>query len=363
MMVTVIVPAWGQQRVFFGEGSDTMMGIGGRYIGLAGAGAAVSDDIYSLYFNPAGLAAIEGAEVSVARQVNSELLPANFAGAAIGFPLLERFGLSTVVAAGYIPRLHMYANGAFAADDLESVFLRYALPGMSGDFDGQITSKTKDYRVAVAFSPKASGRWALGLSIGKVDCATFFCGVTAEGADGFKIISTEATAYTINLGARYKVSNNISFGISVKDVNTTLDVEVEITDDNGTRNAVFKSSFPTDLTLGALWNYNDTLDFAADYQTMFGQYGSYDIDVRMLRLGAEKRFGNISTRAGLVVPINISSSYLPEIILPFPVAPTVGFGWNNDQLDVNIAIYGHPLMSYSQNRIYLASDISISYKF
>ena len=96
---------------------------------------------------------------------------------------------------------------------------------------------------------------------------------------------------------------------------------------------------------------------------MFGEYGSYDIDIRTFRMGAEKRFGNIATRAGLVVPINISSSRLPEIVLPFPVAPTVGLGWNSDRLNIDMALYGQPLMSYSQNRIYLASDISVSYKF
>lgn len=361
--IAALSPAWAQQKTFIGEGSDTMMGIGGRYIGLAGSGAAVSNDIYALYFNPAGLAHIETAEISIAQQVNSELLRINFAGAAVAVPVFDRFGISTVVAAGYIPRLHMYADGAFAANDLESVFLRYALPGITGNFDGIISSKTKDYRVALAFAGEDSELWALGVSVGKVDCATFFCGVTAEGADGYKVISTGATAYTLNLGARYKVADNLTFGVSVKDVNTTLDVDVQITDTNGTRDLTFKTSFPTDVTVGVLWNYNDSLDLTADYQTMFGKYGNYDIDVRILRLGAEKRFGHIATRAGLVVPINISSSRLPEIVLPFPVAPTLGVGWNGDRLNVDMALYGHPIMSYSQNRIYLASDLSVSYKF
>lgn len=361
--MALLPAAWGQEKVFIGEGSDTLMGIGGRYIGLAGAGAAISNDLFALYFNPAGLAEIETAEVVIAKQLNAELLPINFAGAALRLPFFDKIGISAVVAAGYIPRLHMYANGAFSANDLESVFLRYALPGMSGDFDGRITSKTKDYRAALAVSPKGSDQWSLGFSVGKVDCATFFCGVSAQGVGGYKIISTSATAYTLNIGGRYKIADNLTFGVSVKDINTTLDVAVQITDKNGVEDAIFQTSFPTNVTVGLLWNYNDTFDLTADYQTMFGYYGAYDIDVRILRFGAEKRFGRISTRAGLVVPLNISSSRLPEIVLPFPVAPTVGVGWNTDRLNVDIALYGHPLMSYSQNAIYIASDISVSYKF
>ena len=356
-------PAQAQEKVFYAEGSDTLMGIGGRYIGLAGAGAAISDDLYSLYFNPAGLAEIESLEFAVAKQVNAELLPINFAGAAIRLPLLDRFGISTVAAVGYIPRLHIYGEGKFSADDLESVFLRYALPGLTGDFDGIISSKTKDLRIAVAFSPLDSDRWAVGFSVGRVDCATYFCGVSAQGADGYKIISTEATAYTFNMGARYKITDDLVFGVSVKDVNTTLDVSVQITDENGVSESVFQTSFPTDVTVGLLWNYSDTLSLTADYQTMFGNYGTYDIDVRILRLGAEKRFGQIAARAGLVVPLNISSSELPDIVLPFPVAPTFGVGWDTGGLNIDLALYGHPLMSYSRDSIYIAGDLSVTYRF
>lgn len=362
-LVMLCAPVHAQEKIFYGEGSDTFMGIGGRYLGLGGTGAAISNDIYALFYNPAGLASIEGFEFSIARQLNARLLPINFAAAAVRLPFFDRYGISTVAAAGYIPRLNFYGEGEFGADDLESVFLRYAIPGLVGDFDGIISSKTKDFRIALAFSPLNSDRWALGFSVGRVDCATYSCGVSAQRSDGYTIVSTEAVAYTLNLGARLKISGDFILGVSVKDVNTKLDVSIQTTDDNGVRDQVLQTGFPTDITVGLLWNYSDRLTLTADYQTMFGSYGTYDIDVKMLRFGAEKRYGKIMARTGLIVPITISSSELPEIVLPFPVAPTFGIGWQDERLSIDIAVYGHPLMSYSRNSIQLAADLSISYRF
>ena len=40
------------------------IGVGSRYQGLAEASVAVVDDAYSLYWNPAGLANIDGTQIS-----------------------------------------------------------------------------------------------------------------------------------------------------------------------------------------------------------------------------------------------------------------------------------------------------------
>jgi|LGVF01.2.fsa_nt_gb hypothetical protein len=353
-----------QERRFVGEGSDTMMGVGGRYVAMAGTSAAIGNDIYSIFSNPAGLAKIEDNQLSLARQLNAELSPVNFAGAAFSLPYLNGVGIKTVVGISYIPRLHFSATGTFTQSDLESVFLRYALPGISGDFSGDVVSKTKDFRFALAFAPLTSGRWALGLSVGLVDCATFTCGGEAESVSGYTMATTEATAITLNLGASYKLRDDLTVAVSIKDVHTRLDVHVETTLlDGSIEEVTFEASLPTDLTVGLLWNYSDTLDLALDYQTMFGSYSTHDIDVRMLRLGAEKRYDSFSTRYGLVVPIAIKSSKLPDIKLPFPVAPTFGLGWKRGNYDIDLAIYAHPLMSYSCQTIYPAADLSLTYSY
>jgi len=352
-----------QENTFVGEGSDTLMGIGARYVAMGGVGAAFSDDVYAIYSNPANLARISGPQISLSRQINAELIPLNFAGAAFRLPLLRRAGISTTVGLAYIPRLHFRASGQFSEDDFESVFLRYALPGLFGDFDGTVESKTKDYRIGFAFAPTGNERWSVGFSIGYIDCATFVCGASAQSTAGVGMITTRATAFTLNAGASFKLRDDLTLGISVKDLHTRLDVTVETTDENGTRVDTFETGFPTDLTIGLLWNYSDTLDFTADYQTMFGSYGSYDMDVRILRLGAEKRLNNYAFRLGMVVPITINSSKLPEIVLPFPVAPTAGVGWQNGRFSADLAVYAHPLMSYNKNGIFPAVDVTVTSSF
>jgi hypothetical protein len=277
---------------------------------------------------------------------------------------LNGFGLKSVVGVSYIPRLHFSASGTFKSTDFESVFLRYALPGISGDFSGDIVSKTKDFRLAFAIAPLKSDNWALGFSVGLVDCATFTCGGKAESFSGYSLATTEARAITLNFGASYKIRDDLTLAFSVKDVRTRLDVLVEkVKLDGSIEESTFDASLPTDLTIGFLWEYNDTLDITADYQTLFGSYSNYDIDVRILRIGAEKRYSSFSTRYGLVVPIAIKSSKLPEIKLPFPVAPTFGLGWKRERYDIDLAIYAHPLMSYSTQSIYASADLSISYSF
>ncbi len=339
------------------------MGVGSRYVAMGGTSVAIGNDIYSIYSNPAGLALIDGHQISISRQLNAELSPINFAGVAFSLPVLERVGIKTVIGFSYIPRLHFKASGQFSEDDFESVFLRYALPGISGDFDGTVISKTKDYRVALAFAPMDSDRWAVGFSLGMVDCATFVCGGNATSVEGYDMVITEATALTFNFGARYKILDNLTLAFSVKDVNTELDVSVKTTDADGTSETTFQTEFPTDVTFGMLWNYSDTLDISMDYQVMFGSYGSYDIDVQIIRLGAEKRYGNFAMRYGMIVPLTINSSKLPEIKLPFPVAPTLGVGWKRAGFNLDLAIYAHPLMSYHKNGIFPAADLSLSYNF
>lgn len=364
LLLTGLTSALAQERRFVGEGSDTMMGVGGRYVALAGTSVAIGDDVYSIFSNPAGLAKIEHHQISLARQLNAELSPINFAGGAFSLPFLNTAGIKTVVGVSYIPRLHFSASGTFTEDDFESVFLRYALPGISGDFSGDVESKTKDFRFALAFAPLNSDRWAVGFSIGRVDCATFTCGGEAESDSGYTMVTTEATAITLNLGVSYKIRDDLTVAVSIKDVNTRLDVHVKTTQTDGSvEENIFKASLPTDVTVGLLWNYSDTLDFAVDYQTMFGSYSTYDIDVQMLRMGAEKRYDSFTTRYGLVVPIAIESSKLPEIKLPFPVAPTFGLGWNRGNYDIDLAIYAHPLMSYSRQAIYPSADLSVTYSF
>ncbi|MFH1766261.1 MAG: hypothetical protein ABIF09_18920, partial [Gemmatimonadota bacterium] len=162
-------------RTFKAEGSDLLMGVGGRAMALGGAVVAGTGDVYSTYWNPAGLVEADGVQLSVARQLNAELVDVNFAGLVLNLDGMNVGGIKTAVALSWITRLHVKAEGHFGPEDLETVFLRFALPGLPDDFDGKIESKTRDYRLSLSLSPVSDRRWSLGATVSRVDCRTDFC--------------------------------------------------------------------------------------------------------------------------------------------------------------------------------------------
>lgn len=322
-------------------------------------------DVYSAYWNPAGLVEGDADQFSAARQLNADLIPVNFAGVAFNPSGRRVGGLKAAVALSWITRLHVEANGHFGPDDLETVFLRFALPSLPDDFDGRIESKTRDYRLSLAVSPGSDRGWSLGATLSRVDCRTHFCGVTAEDPGNYTVASTNATAFAVNLGAKLFLNDRLSLGANLKDADTRLDVEVTVTDGEGTRTERFVSRFPKDLTLGFLWKRENDLRFEVHYQTVFGTYGSSDLDFRVFRGGLEKVGEAISLSFGLLLPTKIESESTGDVRdeMPLPFSVTVGAGWRTEHLMFDLALYPHPLMSYGRGRVYPAADLSVFLRF
>ncbi|MFH1764458.1 MAG: hypothetical protein ABIF09_09725 [Gemmatimonadota bacterium] len=352
-------------RTFKAEGSDLLMGVGGRAMALGGAVVAGTGDVYSTYWNPAGLVEADGVQLSAARQLNAELVDVNFAGLVLNPDRMKVAGMKAAVALSWITRLHVEADGHFGPEDLETVFLRFALPGLPDDFEGAIESKTRDYRLSLALSPVSDPRWSLGATVSRVDCRTDFCGVTADDPGNYKVASTDATTVAFNLGAKLKLNEKLSFGANLKDVDTRLHVEVTVTDQTGTSTESFVSRFPKDLTLGFLWKQESDLGLEVDYQTIFGDYGSSRLDFRMVRAGLEKIDDALSYRLGLLIPLRIESESTGDVRdeMPLPFSITLGAGWQTERLRLDLALYPHPVMSYGRERIYPAADLSIGYQF
>jgi hypothetical protein len=131
--------------------------------------------------------------MGLSSQMDGSLTPINFFGLAYAVAI-EKLGVKVAVAFAYIPRLYMEASGKYYEDDFESIFLRYTLPGLSGNFDGTIHSKTDEFKLAVALTPIRNPFWSIGASAGYVNCATTFAGVTMEDPSNFQNISTVATS-------------------------------------------------------------------------------------------------------------------------------------------------------------------------
>lgn len=352
-----------QARSFQAEGSDLMMGVGPKNMALAGAVVAVSDDVYAGFWNPAGLSQIKGINLSVARQLNAKLIPMNFFGAAVSTKLLRKLSLDSTLAFSFIPRLHVKAEGAFKEDDFESIFIRYALPGLPTNFDGEVDSKTKDYRFSWGIAPEKNDSWRFGMSISYIECGTRFCGVFARDPDNFTIASTDATAWAVHIGGKYHYDDTLTFGFSLKDLNTTLDVETIISDDQGTRTKIFHTSFPRDLTLALAWQYTPQIRLSSDLQYMFGHYGNYGIDFRIWRNGISYLSGPWRYRAGLMIPLLLESEQIEEVEPPLPFTPTVGLSWQRQGFTADLVLYVHPIMSYQLKKPHPAMDFSLTLDF
>lgn len=347
---------------FNAQGSDLLIGIGAKNIATASASTANTNDVYAIYYNPAGLSEIKSGQFAISTQVDAKLGYVNFLGIAYAFPI-ESLNLKVAVALAYIPRLYIQSSGKYLEDDIESVFLRYTLPGLSPNFDGEIESKTNDYRFAVAFSELHNPSWSFGVSAGYVNCATTFAGVTLEDPTNFTYMSTVAKAIAFGVGAKYYVNKDLTLGLNMRNLDSKLTVQVDTTDDDGTTSKSYDVDMPYDFSIGANWKYSEDLTFASDYQQVFGAYGDYEVDFKLLRFGTTINSDLLDYHLGLVVPITLSSSKADTPDLPFPMSPTAGMGWHNDSIDFSLAFYVHPIMSMHLNKPSPSLDLSMSYNF
>jgi len=352
-----------QARTFDAVGSDLLMGVGGRDIALGGAVVASTGDAYSSYWNPAGLAELGESQLAFSRQIDGTLDPLSFVGIAVSRPQLKAGRYKVVFAYAWIPRLHVKAAGNFSADEFESTFTQYALPGLPADFDGNIESKTREHRFSMAISPGNASSWSIGASLGRVDCGTSFCGTFAEDPGNYTIASAGATAISFGLGAKYHLNERLSLAFNISDPATHLRVETNVTDANGTERKVFNTAFPTNVTAGLFWRYRDGLNISADIQRIWGNYGDKAVDFRILRGGVEAKAGDIYYRFGVILPWALKTTVKDFADdLPFPFVPTAGIGRSFRIADVSFAVYPNAVMSTSKNRAVTSADLSVVFK-
>jgi hypothetical protein len=355
----------GAARTFEAEGSDTGAGLGPRHVAMGGTGVATAVDAFATVLNPAGLAEIDGLHLAVSRQLDASLHRLNFAGLAWRLPLPASTGLRATVAAAHHPRIHARATGAFDERDFESLFLRYLLPGLAGTFDGTIDSKTRSTRAALGLAPTGPARWSAGAYVEHIDCRSDFCGVDAT-SNGFKTQTTGARAVGWGLGLRWRLDDAWTLGVAVSDLRTRLTIDSTTTDVTGTRTSRTAAGFPRKWALGVAWQApgpDAASTWTADVESTRGQYGKSAIDLRALRLGAEQRRGAWAWRAGAVVPLRIESTETGRLTTPFPFAPTLGLGWRHGPWELDLAVYGHAVMSMHADRPRFAADLGLGLRF
>jgi len=350
-------------QTFHAEGSDTIFGVGARHVAMGGTGTATADDPLAIFYNPALLARTDRPMISLTRQLDATLRPFTFAGATLPLPLPDSLGLNATIGFARYNRVHARSSGLLEEDDMRSVFLRYLLPGMTGDYDGKIDSKTLVNRFALGVAPSGGGGLSLGVNLDYIDCKTETCGVEAGGV-GWVARSVHATALSLGASASYQWGDRLTLGASWTDIDTTLTTRQVRTDANGTRNYTYRTKLPSKLNLEAAWQATDKILVATGWQKFWGNYGSYTLNFETLHFGAEYETDNGFTwRGGLWAPLQMSSSLSSQIELPVPAAPTAGLGWKRDRFSADISVYAHPVMTLSEDRPVVSGDLTIGWRF
>ncbi len=157
------------------------IGVGARAAAMGEAFTAVTDDSTSLYWNPAGLARVEGRELSAMYNVWFQGIGQGYVS--VGFPLL---GGTMALGTNYV-----------SMGDLE---------GRDESGNPTETFKASDLGISVGFAGKL-GRFLLGLSGGMIRST---------------IAGDTQSAFLVTLGGLVEVSEGFSLGVVAQNLGTKL---------------------------------------------------------------------------------------------------------------------------------------------
>ncbi|MDD5210250.1 MAG: type IX secretion system membrane protein PorP/SprF [Elusimicrobiales bacterium] len=252
------------------------LGAGARGPGLGNAFTAIADDVYAIYYNPAGLAQLQRPELAASHTQH-------LAG------LSDGSGINTSFL-GYAHPL-MYDKGTIAAGV------------QSFSIDGSFYSEQAFYLSYGREAPASLGLydfyWGLNLknlrrSFGSLpEASSAYSGMTATGvADPVLSGKSAVNAFDADLGLLYKLNRNYTAGLEL----------MHLTQPNMAFSSADTDKLPLHAKLGL--SYNSLLsNIVAQYETLTAPTGTRDHRVTM---AMERWFpwllvGNIGVRAALSV--------------------------------------------------------------
>jgi hypothetical protein len=183
-------------------GEFLALGVGGRQLGMGGAAAALTNDVTSGYWNPAGLAQINYPQLTFMHAENfGGIVGYDYAAVAIPFQTNKSFGVSIV-------RL-----GVADVPDTRAVW-----DNSRNDF----TDGAKRLGVDMLISRFNAADYAVMFSYAAASTKNFSYGINAKVI--YRNIGSFASAKGIgfDVGLMYQTSQGILLGASVQDVTTTL---------------------------------------------------------------------------------------------------------------------------------------------
>jgi hypothetical protein len=199
----------GEIRVGKYAGEFMAVGVGGRALGLGGAGTALAGDVTAGYWNPAGLARIMYPEFSLMHDERFGNL-VNFDYGAVAIPYGANDSLSF---GGSSLALSVFRLGVDGIPDTRNA---WADSNGNGIYDEQ-NSRPDLSRISYFNATD----WAVYCSYAKQASSDFSYGVS------IKLIrrnlgDAKGTGFGFDIGALYTPSENLFLGASIQDVTTTL---------------------------------------------------------------------------------------------------------------------------------------------
>ena len=183
-------------------GEFLAIGVGGRALGMGGAYVAVANDVTSGYYNPAGLIHLNYPQVELMHEERfGSLVNYDYAAVAIPYGTDMSFGLS-------IMRLGI--------DGIPDT--RNALVDANGDGQLNIKDDRLDYSKITEFSNQD---WAIYFSFAKKHSEKFTYGASVKIIRRV-LAEYGATGIGFDVGAQYRMTDNLFLGANIQDVTTTL---------------------------------------------------------------------------------------------------------------------------------------------
>ena len=187
------------------SGEFLSLGVGGRALGMGGAYVAVTDDVTSGYWNPAGLARMNYPQISLMHEEHfGSLVNYNYGAVAIPYGPDMSFGISAI---------------RLSIDGIPDT--RNAL--IDRQTGQQITDPTNvnwglDYSKITEFS---NTDWAFFLTFAKKQTENFYWGANVKFIRR-DIAEFGATGIGFDVGAIYIPYENLTVGANIMDLTTTL---------------------------------------------------------------------------------------------------------------------------------------------
>jgi|GEM_PF-4435169 len=188
--------------IFF---SFPLFGIGARPLGMGGAFVATADDIHSIFYNPAGIATINGPQASSMRVLNNRDDDSINFKEWVGFCLEMKEG---GLAGSYLHNIEWHG---------------YADLNHNGERDGNDPYLASDDDIfIITLAGYGEGRLrktAFGVNVKRYSSVLLRSQGIKIGGPGFSKLSKKRSAISFDIGILHNISKNASIGFAIYSLN------------------------------------------------------------------------------------------------------------------------------------------------